>query len=133
MKALGMVLVGCCCTLLTACGSGKDKASDGGKPPEQGASANPRELIVGKWELTGDKTGYKETMDFTADGKVTTVAKAVDTNTWVNTYKFLDDQTIQLYDKKETPTAKYKVEVSKTDLTMTNTKTNKADRYKKIP
>jgi hypothetical protein len=132
MRVLWVVVVGCCCSLLTACGSGKDQSGDGGKPPEKGAFANPRELIVGKWELTGDKTGYKEIRDFTADGKVITKGIAAEVVTYENTYKFLDDQTVQLYDRKETPTVKYKVEVSKTNLTLTNAKNNEADHYKRI-
>src|SRR5262245_11867531 len=126
MKVLWMVAVGCCCTLLTACGS-KEKSGDGGKPPEAGASATPKELIVGKWELTGDKTVYKEIMESTADGKMTTKGIAADTLSWKKTYKYLDDQTIQLYDRKEKRSARYTMQVTKTDMTLTKPKTSKAD------
>jgi hypothetical protein len=134
MRALATVVLGFCCASLVSCGPGSQSSGDGsGKPKEQGAASKPQDLIAGKWEMDDPKIGYKELMEFTLDGNLTTtITTKVETTKLENTYKFLDDQTLQLYEKGN-PTAQYKVELSKTDLTLTNTKRNKADKYKRVP
>jgi hypothetical protein len=132
MKALGLAIVGVGCALLVSCGSKAPNPGDGAGPPK-GSAPRPRELIVGKWEMPADKTGYSEIMEFTADGKAITQAiSKVETTTLENTYQFPDDQTVQLYEKNN-PTARYKVEVTKTELTLIDTKNNEVNKYRRVP
>jgi len=76
-------------------------------------------MILGKWRLLSQggrpvPAGRKETVEFTADGKQTTIMM---TQTLNNTYKFVDDQTIQQYFRDQ-PTSKYIVAVTKSDLSL---------------
>jgi hypothetical protein len=106
MKAVGLIVLGFGCLLLTSCGSSK-----------------PQDLIVGKWQLVTDDPSVKVVNEFTSDG----VYKGATTRK----YKFVDDKTIKFYDEGGGPEATYTVSVTSNELTLTSGD-NRVEKFKRV-
>ncbi len=110
MRSFSRLIVMGFCVLLTSC--------SGSSPPIP-VGTTPKELIVGKWQLISQASRpvpatHKQFDEFTADGKQLSTS---DGKTSTFSYKFLDDQTMQLY-HEDKPTIKYNVSVTKEELTL---------------
>jgi uncharacterized protein (TIGR03066 family) len=94
-----------------------------------GAADKPKDLIVGKWEPVENK-GQAPTIEFTKDGKLKI---SIAQMTIEGTYKFLDDNNVEVEISfmGQTQKEKMKVECTKDEMTTTDSK-NKAEKFKRV-
>lgn len=98
------------------------------------AADKPKDLIIGKWMPVKEKE-KKGTLQFTPDGKLLVRVKGPDSKEIeVNgTFKFLDENTMEvvLSFKGETRKEKLKVKVTRDEMTTTDS-SNKTDTFRRI-
>jgi hypothetical protein len=111
----------------TADDKSKQDAADKKASGDQ-AAGKPEELIIGKWEMKRDADGYAEMLEFTTDGRALTSPLVKDPINYENTFKFLDDGTLQFFERGK-PTAKFKVTVSANELTTVRESNGEVSEY----
>jgi uncharacterized protein (TIGR03066 family) len=96
------------------------------------ADAKPKDLIVGKWEVTeGKNKGV--ILEYKADGKVTVTQG--DKTTPTGTYKFVADDVLEFQGEimgEKAPPIQYRVKVTKDELVTTDEKTKKETTLKRV-
>jgi len=93
------------------------------------AADKPKDLIVGKWEPT-EKKDQTPVIEFTKDGKVKISIQQLKIE---GTYKFLDDNNMEVETTfmGQTKKEKMKVEVTKDELTTTDPK-GEIEKFKRV-
>jgi len=93
------------------------------------AADKAKDLIIGKWEPAGNQ-GQVPTIEFTKDGKLKITIQQM---TIEGTYKFLDDNNVEVEISfmGQTQKEKMKVECTKDEMTTTDSK-NKAEKFKRV-
>jgi hypothetical protein len=109
-----VMVIGLLCVLLTSCHRSVERA---------------RALIVGRWERTDQPGDAKDVIEFTADGKYKGIKRT-------RAYRLSDHDVLEFPAEEGLARVVYKLEVSKTELTLTLTHddrlTDKVETYRRL-
>jgi hypothetical protein len=100
------------------------------------AADKPKDLIVGKWESLGPENKGK-VLEYKANGNIFAIAG--EKSMLTGSYRFIEDDLIdvdvrfKVGDKLITSNYKYRIKVTKDELTTTDQKTKKEQKFKRVP
>jgi uncharacterized protein (TIGR03066 family) len=94
------------------------------------AADKPKDLIVGKWEVVSEGTSKGVIVEYKADG--TTTASKGEKVLPTGKYKFVEDDLMEFESKLAGNVIKYRVKISKDEMTTTDEKTKAERKFKRV-